>query len=291
MPNRFGYANVGTFGLAHSLLAWARCRVWCNTTNSPMLAPNWFHVQHRIGPLLRRERDQRQYQRLFHFPGYIVGMQRLYLLTMLRRVSAENDDLEEATWNGGKHLVVFSNRWSMNEETHFREIVGYHEQIRFALESITKKRYLPPRLDAPHVSIHVRLGDFRVGKSSEALREGSKNARLPLEWYCSMLGGIRNAVGDISARVYSDGSDEDLRPLLSMPKVVRSPAQTSITDLLSIAQSRVLISSGSGFSLWGAYLGGIPRICSPGQRFARVLPSYEIDLEPECERPTDLDVQ
>ena len=254
-----------------------------------MLAPNWLHIQHRIGPIRRRERDNRQYHRLFRFPGYVTGLRRMYVLATAKRISAIDTDLDQVLQQHRSGLVVFKNLIDLNEETHFPEIAGHGLEIRRELLAITKPKYLPNHDGEAHIALHVRMGDFRVPPSLDVLRQGAKNSRIPLEWYCNILGGLRQRLGPVSAKLYSDGSDESLAPLLQMSDVVRPPKQPSVTDLLSIAQARLLISSGSGFSIWGAFLADAPRICFPGQRFARVLRSPTgLDLEPECEHPEDL---
>ena len=53
----YGYPEMGRTGLGHSLLAWARCVVWCEMTGAKMLAPRWLRI--RIGPYLRGERQAR----------------------------------------------------------------------------------------------------------------------------------------------------------------------------------------------------------------------------------------
>jgi len=84
----YAYADVGYFGLTHSLLAWARCHLWAADNQVPMIAPSWLRVRGRIGPWLRREPDKRQYQLLFRFPDYITGMRRLALLATRERIAA-----------------------------------------------------------------------------------------------------------------------------------------------------------------------------------------------------------
>lgn len=282
----YAYADVGTYGLAHSLLAWGRCRVWCNLTGVPILAPNWLHVQHRLGPILRRERDNRQYHLLFHFPGYVTGLRRYWMLVAGRRVSAEETDLSALLDSGEQALVVFHNSLSMNEETHFPEIIGHGDFLRRSLVEITRPQYLPQVTPTPHVALHVRMGDFSSNPSREALRTGAKNSRIPIEWYVEMLNGLRRALGPVPAKLYSDGNDADLAPLLALPGVIRPAKAPSVTDLLGLAQASAVISSGSGFSMWGAFLADSPRICFPGQRFTRVLArgcTATPDLEPECE--------
>jgi hypothetical protein len=289
----FGYADVGTYGLAHSLLAWARCHLWCDQHEIPMIAPTWLHLQHRIGPLLRREHDNRQYHRLFHFPDYVRGLRRWQLLATRSRIPAETTDLRSLLASPQRQLVVFSNRMRLNEETHFAEIVGHGTKIRTALTTITKPEYRPAPNKVPHIAVHVRMGDFGAPVSIDALRSGSKNCRIPVEWYVDIINTLRRQLGNMPVRVYSDGTDEALAPLLRLPATQRSPKQASITDLLAIAQASLVVSSGSGFSMWGSYLGDAPRVCFRGQRFTRVLPdpqgSPAVDLEPECESGAELE--
>jgi len=285
----FGHADVGHFGLAHSLLAWARCRLWCDRNSVPMLAPSW--LQPRVGPFLRGERDKRQYHWLFEFGDYVRGLRKLRVLAGATRVAAETADLEAVLRLPQRRLVVFSNRMQLNEESHFGEIVGQAAAVRLALTRMTKPAYRPPVDSTAHVAVHVRMGDFNAPVSIDALRQGSKNSRIPIDWYVDVVKTLRARAGAGAVRVYSDGSDDALAPLLQLPGTTRSPKQASITDLLAMAQARVVVSSGSGFSMWGAYLGDVPRICFRGQRFARVLQAPQgagVDLEPECEAGHEL---
>jgi len=285
----YGYADVGRYGLGHSLLAWARCWNWCQMHSLPMLAPNWRHI--RIGPWLRGERDKRQYHRLFRFDDYITGPRRFWLLKTSNAWSAECDDLDKLLSDHRQGIVIFNNRLSLNEEMHFHEVIGKGPLLREALESMTRFEYRPSPLLRPHIALHVRMGDFGQPASLEALRSGSKNSRLPVEWYLRILEGLRELLGHVPAIVYSDGDETSLAELLRLPDVSRSPRQPSVTDMLSISQATILISSGSGFSMWGSFLGDIPRISFPGQRFVRVLGEpLGVDREPEVESVEELSV-
>lgn len=254
-----------------------------------MIAPTWRHL--RLGPYLRGERDKRQYQRLFRFPMYITGLKRLYLLKQLPQVNAEECNVWEADRKKLSGIVVFNNAMSKNEETFFHEIIAHHQLVHDALRHITKRQYLPAKIDYRHIALHVRMGDFDAAQSENDLRAGIKNTRIPLAWYSGMLAGLRSRLKrDLPAVVYSDGDDQSLAPLLNGTAVARAPKQSAVTDLLSIAQATVLISSGSGFSQWGSYLGQVPRICFPGQRFCRVLASRPgFEFEPECETSDQID--
>lgn len=52
-----------------------------------------------------------------------------------------------------------------------------------------------------------------------------------------------------------------------------------MTDMLSLAQASALVASSSGFSLWGSFLGSVPRISYPGQAVSR----YRTVAFPETE--------
>jgi hypothetical protein len=190
---------------------------------------------------------------------------------------------------GGKGLVIFKNLEDRNEETYFPEISGHGLAIRRDLLAMTKPQYWPTPASQAHIALHVRMGDFGAVASLDDLRRGAKNSRIPVEWYVNILTGLRAQLGPVPAIVFSDGTDESLAPLLKMYHVVRAPKKPSVTDLLSIGQAIVVISSGSGFSFWGAFLGNAPRICFPGQRFIKVLkPVPGVELEPECEGSQDI---
>jgi hypothetical protein len=50
-----------------------------------------------------------------------------------------------------------------------------------------------------------------------------------------------------------------------------------------------LLASGSGFSIWGSFLGQVPRICFPGQLLMPTLESRdETPLEVECRTAAEI---
>jgi hypothetical protein len=292
MPGKlYGYADVGRFGLGHGLLAWARCVVWCHKADVPVIAPRWLRL--RIGPYLRRERDKRFYYRLFHRGRQVGGLHRARLLALAEKLSAEKDTPEVGWRPARETIVVFKNAPADNERKHFHEIVGANALVREALREMTRARFVPRPPREPHVAIHVRGGDFSPPVNVEALKDGLHNQRLPIAWYVGMLKGLREkSASDIPAVVYSDCTDDELAPLLAQARTTRSQYRAAISDMLAMSDARVLISSGSGFSRWGSYLGRVPRLCFPGQRAIRTLgPVGELDLEPECETARDIDAE
>jgi hypothetical protein len=289
-PRYYGYADVGRYGLGHGLLAWARCVVWCHDHDAEVLAPRWLRL--RIGPLLRRERDKRFYAKLFVRGEQLGAFQRTWLLlTRPRRNVVDLAPQEWASLPDGT-VLVFKNRVKGNEATHFHEIVGRQQLVSARLKAMTRTRFHPRQLGHPHVALHVRGGDFVQPSSVATLQLGQANHRLPVSWFADMVTGVRRRLGvELPAVVYSDCPDDELAALLKLPQVSRSRYFESVTDMLAMREATVQISSGSGFSRLGAYLGDVPRICFPGQRHVRVLrssPEGVPDREPEALLADDL---
>ena len=248
-----------------------------------MISPQWPRLRGRIGPRLRKEYDDRQYNRLFRFSGYVGGLRRAILLQWLKRCDADDFEDNEATSKlNDARLIVFQNLGTGNDQKYFPLLVGHGKRISDELTRVTLPKYRPQQSSIPHVAVHVRMGDFSE-LTHEELVQGKANGRLPIGWYANIVSSLRERIGDFATVVYSDGKEEALRPLLSIPNVTRAPKQSSISDLLSIAQSKLVVSSSSGFGAWGAYLGDSPRISYPGQMLEPVLENnLNMTREPEC---------
>jgi Glycosyl transferase family 11 len=284
----YGYACPGRYGLGHSLLAWARCFLWCKDNEVAMLAPRWLYF--RLGPYLRNEPDKRSYHKVFRKGTYIHGVRRAWLLAAplgVRRFAEEHEP--QAKLGRGTRIVVFKND-DRNNTRFFKVLFGRHEEVRSELLRIARPEHIPAaNIDGPFIGIHVRMGDFSRISDPSALRTTS-NVQLPVEWYRDILLSIRRQTGlNLRAHVFSDGDLESLRPLLALPNVSLAKPHSALHDILSLSQAAALISSGSGFSMWAAYLGQVPRICFPNQRRDYVVAALEmIDLEPECETSDDV---
>jgi hypothetical protein len=267
----YGYADVGRFGLAHGILAWARCVVWCEETGAQMIAPRW--LRFRVGPYLRRERDKRNYFMLFHRGDAIAGMHRVKLLLFGQKHFARHEWPPAPSLGRVDPIMVFRNAGASNEAKFFHQIVGHGPFLRDQLIKMVRPRYLPMPWILPQIAIHVRLGDFTKASKDQSSSVDGSNMRLPIDWYADRLLALRKALGrPIPAVLFSDGCDEDLVAITKLPHVSRARKQQSVTDLLEMGQGIAVISSGSGFSLWGAFLGSAPRLCYPGQM---IVPAYE----------------
>jgi hypothetical protein len=247
-----------------------------------MLAPRWRYL--RLGPYLRREADKRSYHRLFRTGVYVNGIRRAWILRSAKRYSSDQETQALAGGAGSK-LVVFENDVRDNGRF-FTSILGRHQEVKAELSRIARPEHIPAQNDErPFIGIHVRMGDFTPVSDASVLKVAG-NFQLPVEWYKDILLSLREKAGcELSARVFSDGDAGSLRTLLEIPGVSLQKPVSALHDIFALSKSSALISSSSGFSMWGAYLSQVPRICFPNQRRTRVLaPPNGIELEPECER-------
>lgn len=278
--NLYAMPVLGRYGLTHGILAWARCRLWCEQNDVPMLAPFW--LKPRVGPYLRRERDKRNYFLLFNHGTGIGGLQRLIVLAGGKKIEVGHEWPVKPESVLKTQILRFHNALKDNEKKSFAQVLGHGPFLRRELLAMTRPRYHPAPSVTPFIAIHVRLGDFAKPAAGNAVSEESTNTRLPLDWYGDRLDALRRALGqEVPAVLFSDGSDEELAALLSRPGLERAPRQQSVTDLLHMGQGVALIASGSGFSLWGAFLGSAPRIAHLGQS---IVP---IDAEPTRDIESD----
>jgi hypothetical protein len=128
------------------------------------------------------------------------------------------------------------------------------------------KEALAALAPATPIALHVRRGDARRLALGDPYVMRRTYA-LPLEWFIGCLRSVRDAIGaDLPATIFSDGREEELRPLLDLPNVALAPPSPSIVDLFSMARSPLLITTGSStFSGWACYLGnGMASLWYPG---------------------------
>jgi hypothetical protein len=256
MKNKiYGFPMLPHAGLGNMLIPWADCFIWCKDLGIEQLAPFWRKI--RIGPYMRAERDKRQYQRLFINSNLIYGIKRLLLLLISNKISAEDFRMLSSNKTSFPPTIVCFSK--MNQ---FERIVGRHEEVKNELYRITRTKYWPKGLPQSYIGVHIRMGDFPV--KSETQKQ--HYFRIPLEWYLGVLNQVRTSLGNnLPIVIFSDGTDKEIETILALENVIRSPFAESITDLLAIANSKVIITSRSSYSLFGAYLGQVPSIWYEGK--------------------------
>jgi hypothetical protein len=269
------YFRLGGPGLGNLLFPWARAKLLARQHGYQFVAPTW--PQLKVGPLLRGEFDSRSYFSLFKTqPDDLTGLRRLWVLLTCKRVSEE-------TWAqaGPGHVVEVSGLGGL-----FEGLLEHPAFLRDELLAMLAQNRMPQLAQsygsARAIAVHVRYGDFsavdeRVSKS------GGANRRQPIEWYVAAVGAVRQHLGENTpVNVFSDARTEELAPLLALPGVRRAQGNSAMEDILLISGHRMLVASGSTFSMWASFLGQVPTIWFPGQMKFRLLceDGREIEYEP-----------
>ncbi|NTU49861.1 MAG: hypothetical protein HGA87_03050 [Desulfobulbaceae bacterium] len=259
-----GVIRILGSGLGNLLFPWARSLVFAQKNNMIPIAPTW--EQFKIGPILRNEPDKRFYFGLFRMSKrYIGGWKKLFLLSTLPKINEEGfvGCLNDSRNSG---IVIFE-----GHRTLFQDVMQDYNMVRRELIDMTlpeHKKGLEYNFKES-ISVHVRLGDF------------NNDLRLPIGWYVQMVSAIRNKIGtDMPVYIFSDGTDEELHPLLAMQRAERIGFGSSIGDLLALSQANMLIASASTFSMWASYLGRMPVIWHQGRLRQRIYydnPNAEVE--------------
>ena len=257
------YPRLSRAGLGNLLFPWAHAVVLAERSDTPLLPPRWFKV--RLGPILRRDVDTRQYQRIFRRPPLREVLRRVLLLRTATLWSETGELLKRGSQT--QVLVVSS------MDARFAPLGGHREVIMRRLLEAARPEVVEglPR-PGSYIALHVRRGDFRfadeeparVGLATPLARaqgwEAASGVLVAsrIEWFCDAVMAARAVGWDGPALVCSDGTDEQLAPLATLPGVVVRRGTNAMQDLLTLANARVVIGSGSSFSAWGSFLGSLP---------------------------------
>ena len=222
-------------GLANRLFPWARATIFSISNNYPMLGVEW--RQAKIGPTLRRERDKRLYLNMMcQHPRYIGGFGRRLAIARLQKLPEPELLTEPAS--GKKGIVVFSGL-----SDYFQSLDGHHELLRSELRIVTKRKNFPSSESLTPIVAHIRRSDFGARAT-------------PLSWFESSLISIRAAGIKEDIGIVTDGTDNEVSSLLTIPGVRMIRTGSAIGDLWAAGNARVLLGSEhSTFTAWASFLG------------------------------------
>lgn len=270
LPSRYDIGiRLSGSGLANCLFVFSRGIIVSSKYNLPIINPTW--AQFNIGPYLRKEKDKRHYFNLFKKTG-ISGIKKYFLLKMLPSVSEEfmANHLKN---NPAKSGVIYV----QGLKNFYEDLIDHHAFVKDTILDTINTTYLAPlnQEDFNCIGVHVRLGDY------------IPELRISILWYKAIIEKISSVNGNTTkVLLFSDGSEQDLEPLLKMPNVRRAFFGSSIADIIALSRCRVIVASDSTFSGWSSFLGQVPTIYFR-KHFGRVLknPEYEFFLKEEDSLP------
>mgnify|MGYP001160883072 FL=1 len=259
---RYVFASLGRFeslgirvggpGLANLLFIWANSIIYARDNNLPIINTTWKTI--KIGTFLRRERDKRMYLDLFKDQNGIGGIKKFFLINFTNRV------------------IVFSKM-----ENLFLNFKHEHLYIKRELFKIINQKHLVNlnRFNNNSVGVHVRLGDFRTPKNDTFLRNGGWNYRIPIDWYVQIINKIKN-ISNIPVYIFTDGNQHEIKEILDIDGCKSISFDSSVSDMIALSRCKVLITSGSTFSMWASFLGQNNTIWFPGQLRQEIISSNNI---------------
>ena len=243
-----GGVGVGGPGLGNMLFPWARAIVYQKKYGGEILAPCWIQVKPRR--LLVGERDQRNYRGFFSSEKYITGFRREF--TRLLKPSIDEDSIEKAK-SGGVVVTVSGMRNLFDDILHERDLIkkSFNDMLNINMDDeVLPKEY---------IAVHVRLGDFALTEDPT-----KNNSRIPMAWYAKSIKLLQSQL-NLPVLLFSDGSSDELQDLLELDGVERVELETALHEMLALANSSALITSGSTFSMWASFLGNTNSYWYPGK--------------------------
>lgn len=249
------FLRLGGAGLGNLLFTYARALVFAKKNGYKFIWPTWPSL--KLGPILRNEKDKRFYNNLFkNNSGYIDGLEKIKILKSKPLIKEEDKD------NKYDESVVV-----------FEKFIGSFESVKYDSKMIAedlqknlKNGSEVGKFDpSDGICVHIRLGDFKR-VSAEEVKSGKHDSALPIEWYVNVINKVRRiADKNLPVYVFSDGRDEELKPVLDLVNVKRVTFNNAINDILALSKAELMIASGSSFSMWARFLGRCNTICYVNQ--------------------------
>lgn len=246
MARPYVHARLPSSGLGNKLFVWARALVFARQHGLPLVVTGWCTPRWRA--LLKGE-DARIYWNYFTPWNELPASQR----SQARVVREPAFDAEPSC-----DATVYEFSEMPHWKTCFEGLREHRELIRselFGHLTAARRREIAS-VARPMICLQIRMGDFRALKAHEQFSQVG-GVRTPLDYFRQWIEDLRAVQGsDLAVTIVSDGSAQELAPLLTLPNVTHTPGRSGLADLILMADSRLLVcSAGSTFSQWGGFLG------------------------------------
>lgn len=253
------HANLPRGGLGNKLLVWARALVFAHTNHLPLFVSNWAEI--KIGPYLRGEARKRQYWGYFNDPRQASWLRRASFLFFQ---NAYEPSLKRNP--GPRHPTVYTFNRMPAWQDYFEDIREHRDLVRDSFYGIVAPKYVATARasEAPIIGVHIRRSDFQEENRDVQIGQAC-NVRTPLDYYKDVIQRIRAVQGAaLPATIFTDGVEEEIADVLALPATRMADRNADIVDMMLLSQSRCLVvSAGSTFSYWAAFLGDCPVIKHP----------------------------
>ncbi|MES2834792.1 MAG: alpha-1,2-fucosyltransferase [Pseudomonadota bacterium] len=250
-----GFIRISGVGIGNALFAYFHASVLARLHNGSVVHPPWVSIKPLR--LLTSFSTDRSYIGLFRrHPDDVSGWRKI--LALARHRHAVFPAAGNPTINPDALNIVLCPDLSFG-------VLRYHRPfVRERLLAIAKTSIEPTWGGGGYIGVHIRLGDFAAAPTG--IQPGAAvNTRVPMEWYLDTIRAARARWPGLDVMIFSDGSDQELSPLIDAKYTVRR-SKSDLDDLFGLAGSSVLIGSRSTFSTWAAFLGDMPSVWPEGAR-------------------------
>lgn len=227
-----GWIRIGGPGLANCMFLAANAYISSIRGDGKLITPTW--CKFSLGPILRKEHDKRVYNQLFNDIG-IKGIRKAWII------------LTKKMFNR-KDVEVYHTLGDFFQDLN-KDVVLVQKYFNLILKEETVKNVNVSEM-REQVAVHIRLGDY------------VPEMRVDIEWYKKLIENILREYPQQKFALFSDGSDDELISLLSLPNVKRCFFGNAFADMWAILKTKFVIASDSTFSAWGAFLGQRPIVFS-----------------------------
>ncbi len=235
--------RIGGPGLGNLLFPLCRSYIYSLKYGGEVLPPVWASL--KPGAYLRCEKEKRGYTDVFK--SNFVKRTSLQLRHIFNKSVSEDSFLKSSSEYLGTENTTIKVE---GLRTFFSDLKGYHQQLLSYILTISsqhiKKMYT--EFDNNSIGVHIRLGDF------------GEDSRTSLTWYRHTITILQRTYPDIKFIIFSDGKDEELKSILSLPNCKRVEKPNALADILCLSKCQIIIGSNSTFSAWAAFLGRKPFI-------------------------------
>lgn len=239
-------------GLGNQLLVWAKALVFAETHGLEMIHSGWSRPSRtRVTRILSG--NETWLSKIHPSP---IARRIYYHLAQSWRCREIVEPLPSWQPKAEGQAIVFDKvpHW----EDYFAGLREHRDLLISALPHILRPgiQAAAAALPPPLIAVHVRMGDFhRLAANVDFSKAGQ--TRTPQSYFQAAIEGLRHYCGwEAPIHLLSDGSPQELAPLLTLPAVTLAPQRPAIIDLLWMSRARAIVcSAGSTFGFWAGFLG------------------------------------
>lgn len=251
------FVRLSGHGIGNSFYTYFHAVTMAEKTGAKIITPAWFSI--KPSRILTWDRSKRLYWRMFKpFEGEIHGLHKALVVSANRnRVFSDISNKDGPRLIDGAFNIITNNKFNFS----FNGLHEHRDAIRKRILGIMNDP-IPQNHTwgkSGFIAVHIRLGDFTQITDPKLVSSGTANTRIPLSWYVNLVVSLNKRYPDMPVYLFSDGSDEELAPLLQIGAMPYRSG-SDMTDLLALSSASILVGSNSTYSRWAAFLGDMPSI-------------------------------